>query len=91
MKPDGGERAKEQREDDTYFRVEGEREPQRPIEEQRFAASYRNLTRSRYLIANAVDELAKANGYLKGIRLAAWLTVALLIVLVIVQFWPRRI
>ena len=83
----GPERAEEYREDEAYFKAIGEREPRDPVEESRFSATHRNLTRSRLLIASTVDELVKANTHLKSIRLAAWLAVWLLIATVVVQLW----
>jgi hypothetical protein len=47
----------------------------------------RNLDRSRHLIASTVDELAKSNEHLKSLRVAAWLIVWLLVVLVLARFW----
>jgi hypothetical protein len=87
MMVDGPQRAEEYRDDEAYFRAGEEREPQRPVEEQRFSATHRNLTRSRFLIASTLDELVKANGYLASIRQAAWLAVWLLIATIVVQLW----
>jgi hypothetical protein len=87
MKHYGPERAEECGEDDKYFLAISEREPQPSIEEQRFSATLRNLVRSRHLIASTIDELAKSNEHLKSLRVAAWLIVWLLVVLVLARFW----
>ena len=87
MMVDGPQRAEEYREDEAYFRAVSEREHRSPIDEQRFDATHRNLTRSRLLFASTLDELIKANGYLKSIRQAAWVVVWLLIATAVVQLW----